>query len=292
MDRSQVTANLLFTVPLAIAGCSNEGAGGEDSDSTADTTAAAGSSHGTTQGTTGDDTTTSSGAADDTSEDSTTTGPVAGCQQPQAVPRGPDCTGVDGVLMGSAIIAEGLDTPDVLVGIREVTGSVRINSIDVTNLDFMECLQTVGGDVTIFGNDQLTNVDGLWSLTDIGTNFIFTENDALIDFDGLPNVVELGNSLVIRHNDTLTTISGLHQLTTVHDLIVQNNDALLDIDGLGGLTTLTAIELAPGFDEVGTFSVSANPTLCISSVNCVGEGITDPSRPPPDWTTQGNDDRC
>ncbi|MCX4239443.1 hypothetical protein [Paraliomyxa miuraensis] len=42
----------------------------------------------------------------------------------------------------------------------------------------------------------------------------------------------------------------------------------------------------------GFFAVTHNPSLCISSVNCVGSGIVLPPTPPESWTTVANDDDC
>ena len=205
------------------------------------------------------------------------------CTAPQVVPKPPvDCSGADGVLQGSAIIEDGNDAPEILVGIRRVEGSIRINRQPITDLDFMACVEEVEGDVTIFGNESLTNVDGLWSLQSIGTDFVFSENTAIVDVDGLPNVSSVTENLVIKNNDSLESISGFHSLEGVgNNLLIQNNDALLEVDGLGGLQSVG-----------GVFAITANPSLCISSVNCVGVGIVDPAVPPAEWSTQANDNGC
>lgn len=226
---------------------------------------------------------TSDGGSDEADSGSDDGAPLARCEDPQEVPPAPlDCAGADGVLAGHALIEPGEDDPSILMGVRRVEGSIRINRIALDNLDFMACVQEVTGDVTIYGNDQLTNVDGLWSLTSIGTDFVFSENDAITDFAGLPNVVAVPRNLVIKNNAALETVTGFQQLESVGDnLLIQQNDALGDVDGLGGLRTVG-----------GVFAVTQNPSLCISSVNCVGLGITDPATPSPEWSTQANDFGC
>ncbi|MCH9680851.1 MAG: hypothetical protein K0V04_05410 [Deltaproteobacteria bacterium] len=291
MKLSNLTVGLLVVTPLTMIGCPGEddgpAAGGASaSGATADPFASSGADPSATS--MGVD---PSGAdASATSMGADTTGDTApSCQDPQEIPEGPDCTGVDGVLEGSVTIEEGGDSIAVLQGIVEVTGSVHILSTDVVDLSFMECLETVGGDVTIFGNEQLVNVDGLWSLSSVGTHFIFSSNNALTDFDGLPNVVEVPDNLVMRNNAALVQVSGFHSLTTVHNLVIQNNDVLINIDGVGGLTTLTAIEVEdpdnPGqtIEQVGVFAVTNNPVLCVSSIDCVVAGITEPPELPPRW---------
>ncbi|MCA9655441.1 MAG: hypothetical protein H6712_07940 [Myxococcales bacterium] len=269
----------LLVVPMVLAGCPGD-------DSTAETTTDPDT--GNTTATTQDMTTTGMTSADSSGSSG---GPMTDCQDPREIPAAPvDCSGVDGTLDGSAIIEEGGDDPSILEGIRVVTGSIQLNRTDLTNLDFMACVQEVGGEVNIYDNDMLTNVDGLWSLTMIGTHFVFSENSALVDFDGMPNVQVIGTSetaefagnLIMKNNDALETISGFHSLVGVNNnLTIQTNPVLTNIDGLGGLRVVGNI-----------LAITANPMLCLSSVNCVGTGIVMPATPPDSWSTQANDPSC
>jgi len=267
------TRSALLAVPLALAACDNgdgEGTGGSTTDESTTTTGEPGTTTTTT---------------DESADESTTTGepPGGACLEEQVIPDPPvDCSGAAGVLDTSAIIEDGGDDPSILDGIVTVNGSIRINRTAETDLNFMACVQEVTGDVTIFGNDQLTNVDGLWNLTSVGTDFIFSENAALTDFDGLPNITGIDRNLIIKNNDSLQTISGFHSLVGIEgNLTIQNNDALLSVDGLGGLQLVN-----------GVLAITANPQLCQSSIICVGEGITVPATPPDTWSTQGNDNGC
>lgn len=226
------------------------------------------------------------GQADETGTDPT--GADSGelgtaCTEPREVPPATvDCSGATGVITTTVIIEAGGDDPSILEGVRRVEGSIRINRLDTTNLDFMACVEEVTGDVTIFGNDQLTNLDGLSSLTQIGTDFVFSENNTITEFDGLPNVVSIPRNLIVKNNGLLRSLGGFHQLEEVGDnLLIQSNPALLDVDGLGGLRTVG-----------GVLAITANSSLCISSVNCVGTGITDPAVPPEEWSAQANDFGC
>jgi hypothetical protein len=262
----------LLLAPLTLVGCDpetgDEGAGTTEVGST-----------------TSDDTTSSSTTAVVDSSSSEESGPPPlECAEPDTtIPPAPfDCAMADGVIMDHVIIEEGGADPSILEGVRRVEGSVRINRIDSTNLDFMGCLAEVTEDVTIFGNEQLTDVNGLWSLTDIGTDFIFSENTAITNFDGLPNLGRIETNLVMKNNDALETINGFQSLVGIEgNLTIQNNEALQAVDGLLGLMVVN-----------GVLAISANPALCISSVNCVGGGIVQPAEPPDTWTTQGNNPGC
>jgi len=292
----------LMLAPLALAGC--------PSDDTTEETGAGSSTTETAPTTTGDDTTgsttavaeSSSGAPTTTGEDTTvgedtTTGEGGNCEFDPPLPKAPvDCSTAKGVIDGSVIIDE--DNPQdiaMLEGVVEVTGSIRLSGLDVADLNFMACVQTVGGDVTIFDNDSLTNIDGLWSLESIGTDFVFSQNDAIVDFNGVPNVVQLVNNLIIRENASLERITGFHSLVGINgsgtdpdtgetiggNITIQENPVLRNIDGLVGLLVVN-----------GTLAINNNPMLCQSSVACVGLGIVQPAVPPDDWTTVGNDDDC
>ncbi|MEX1364106.1 MAG: hypothetical protein AB1Z98_13345 [Nannocystaceae bacterium] len=233
------------------------------------------------------------------SETAADTGAVpTDCQEEREVPPSPfDCTGVDGVLEGSVIIDDTpeSDDPSMLEGISVVTGSIQLNTTDLTNLDFMGCVTEVGGEINIFDNDMLTNVDGLHNVTSIGTQFVFSNNDGLVDFNSLPNIQQMATTLAFRGNGALEHISGFHSLVGITanvtdpdgnpavtgSINIQQNPVLLDVDGLGGLRVVG-----------GIFAINNNPMLCVSSPICVGEGITVPAIPPDEWSIANNDDSC
>jgi hypothetical protein len=276
----------LLLAPLA--GCpggddtGEEGAGSTTSDDDTTTT-----SDDTTGGSTGDST---------AAVDSSSGAPVEGdCQEERPVPDPPvDCSGATMVLQGSVILEEGSnDDISMLEGVREVTGAIRVNRQDFTNLDFLACVDTVGADLTIFGNEQLTNVEGLYSLTSV-TDFVFSQNDAVEDFNALPLIQQIDGGLVIRENASLRTISGFHSFVGLNglglnedgeviggNLTIQQNPVLEDMDGLGGIRVVN-----------GRVQITNNPMLCISSVICVITGIVQPAVPPDTWTTANNNGGC
>lgn len=283
LSRPRQSAAWALGVTLFVGACDSGSENGETSSD--DATSSPTDGNPTSGNETGAATSTATAGSDgaDGASDDGPPPPSNGCNDPQEVPAAPvDCSGADGVIDTSVIIEPGQDDPSILMNVRRVEGSIRISRLDATDLSFMACVQEVTGDVTIFGNDQLTNVDGLWSLTSIGTDFVFSENDAITNFDGLPNLVTIPRNLVMKNNLGLQSVSGFHQLEEVGDnLLIQQNDVLGDVNGLGGLRTVG-----------GVFGVTANPQLCISSVNCVGVGITDPATPPDSWSTQANDFGC
>jgi hypothetical protein len=282
--------NGLLLAPLALAGCPAGDDTGLEGTETGEPS--------TTTTTTGDDTTGTTAVAESSTgpgEESTGDPPLE-CPARPPIPEAPvDCSMAKGVVTGSVIIdADGMQTPDELEGVVEVTGSIIISETDLTDLNFMACVRVVGGEITIFNNDALTNVDGLWSMEEIGTDFIFSGNDAITDFNGLPNVAKLINNLQIRENNAMTAVTGFHSLVGIDgsgldpmgnqiggNITIQENAVLEHIDGLIGVLVAN-----------GVVAISNNPRLCISSIICVIEGILQPAEPPASWTTTGNDGTC
>ena len=107
------------------------------------------------------------------------------------------------------LIIETEDDLAALDGIRVIQGELQINRTSFADLDFLGCIEEVGGEFTIFGNAELTDLSGLDRITRLGAGFIFSENAGPTDLDGLPALVEVGGSVVIQGNDNLAAISGM-----------------------------------------------------------------------------------
>lgn len=187
----------------------------------------------------------------------------------------------DTVHAGHIVIESEADLAE-LDGVRVVEGELQVNRTTFTDLDFLGCIEEVGGELTIFGNDSLQDVTGLDQLERTGGGLIISENAALTDIAGFESLLEIGDSLIIRDNASLTSLSGMTRMSAIEtSLIIRENDALTHIDGLRGLRKVGAL-----------FAVTHNPSLCISSVNAVGEGIIDPAEPRDNWSTRANNDGC
>lgn len=252
-------------------------------------------------------------ASDTVSADGSSTD--AGDDGDDGIPPEIECG--DGVFQGPVFISP--DDPaampvEILDGISIIEGDLLISSTGYANLDFLHCLTEIHGDVKIYDNDALVDISGTNGITKIGRlpasnptpgdpNFVdegkgtitISENDLLPDLAGFDGLVQIGEqdttlpanmqmspqSLVIRNNDALETISGFGNLQLIFaSLIIQENPALGDIDGLSSLQGVG-----------GIFSVTRNDTLCISSVNAVGEGLQLLGQPE-NSTTSLNDDSC
>jgi hypothetical protein len=271
LELSKRGIGLLITASLALAGCPGDDGSGNDPGTS---TGEPGTSTGTPGTSTGEPgTSTGTGSGSGVVDESSSSG---GDPWPEF-----DCAGATEVLDGNVLIESEADLAQ-LEGVREVTRSIVVNQTELTNLDFLGCVDTVGENLQIFGNDQLTSVDGLVNVRAIHGSFIFGENHGLADFDGLQRLTAIDGSFSMSRNDGLQHVSGFDSLVGIEgDVTIRDNEILLDIDGLKGLMVVN-----------GVLAITANPMLCISSVNCVGSGIIVPPVPPPEWSTIANDESC
>ena len=120
-----------------------------------------------------------------------------------------------------------------------ITGNLTISGSDITQLDGLASLHTLGGNLDIRFNSQLTNVDGLAGLTLIPGRLWIRGNPALANLNGLGNVVLIGDFLGIDDNDALYHLDGLHSLVSVgKQVAIENNATLFNINGLANLTSI------------------------------------------------------
>ncbi|WP_266221098.1 receptor L domain-containing protein [Paraliomyxa miuraensis] len=271
MKSSNLMMGVLAAGSMALLGCpADEPPSSDESTGPAGSSSSGEPETSTGPGTTSTDATTAS--VDDTAGSSS--------GEPEPWPEFP-CEGADQVLDANVLIQSADDLAQ-LDGVREITRSLVIDSTDLVDLDALGCIDLVGENLQIFGNTSLTNVDGLVNLTAIGGTFIFSDNTALTDFDGLQSLTRIDGSFSFTDNEAVTQISGFDSLVGIEgDVTIRTNESLTNIDGLKGLMVVG-----------GVLAITANPMLCISSVNCVGEGIVSPPSIPPDWTTVANDDEC
>jgi len=109
-----------------------------------------------------------------------------------------------------------------------IIGAVEINGDDITNLNGLSVLTSIGGGLSINHNDALTSLTGLEGLSSIGS----------------------GGGLSIRHNDALTSLTGLEGLSSIGYLNISYNGSLINLTGLDWV------------DSIGTgFLIYGNPVL-------------------------------
>jgi len=110
----------------------------------------------------------------------------------------------------------------------------------LTNLDGLESLTTIAGDLLINDNSALTNIDGLSSLSTVTIDPVYKieilRNPALLNLDGLSSLTGLKGALIIQLNNSLSNIHGLSNLESVGAVLhIAANHTLADFNGLESL---------------------------------------------------------
>ena len=140
-----------------------------------------------------------------------------------------------------------LQNIDGLDNITKVGVSLRIiDNSSLTDLRAFGNLSTVG-ELAIFSltsdygmrihkNPLLENLDGLQSLIKISGDLYIGENNNLLSFKGLNNLAEITGNFWFEQNDSLEHIGDLENLISIHrDLRIYNNFSITNLDGLSTL---------------------------------------------------------
>jgi UDP-3-O-[3-hydroxymyristoyl] glucosamine N-acyltransferase len=130
-------------------------------------------------------------------------------------------------------------------------GNVQIYGDNITNLNGLVGVTSVGGDLFIESNDSLISIEGLGSVNSVGGDLYIGYNDALPHLTGLNNLISVGHDFWIVHNVNLTSITGLTALSTIgRHLTINGNIILTSLTGLEGLNYIGGT-LTIGGDYMG-----------------------------------------
>jgi hypothetical protein len=124
--------------------------------------------------------------------------------------------------------------------------------IDNFQENFPNCTQIEGWVIIGASGTDITNLNGLSDLTSIGGNLDISGNNLLTNLTGLDNVCHIGGYLSIGGyqyggNDALISLTGLEGLTSIEgDLVIIGNYALTNLDGLCNLeaTSIEALKIS------------------------------------------------
>ncbi|MCK9400240.1 MAG: T9SS type A sorting domain-containing protein [Bacteroidales bacterium] len=125
----------------------------------------------------------------------------------------------------------------------QIEGDVTIGQwdieINITHLNGLSVLNSIGGTLKIWYTDSLTSLTGLEGLTFIGGGLSISVNDALTSLSGLNNVTSIHNEIEIDNNAALTSLTGLNNVTSVGGYIhIQINPVLTSLTGLDNVTSI------------------------------------------------------
>ena len=151
----------------------------------------------------------------------------------------PGCTEIEGniTIYGNAITnLNGLNVLNSIGG-NLIIGNPMGGNDNLTNLSGLENVQYIGGELDLFYNNALTSLAGLEGLTTIAGNLRICGNHTLTDIMPLENISEFSGILEISNN-ALLSLSGLEGITSVELLFIAHNNSLTDLSGLEGLVSI------------------------------------------------------
>jgi hypothetical protein len=147
-----------------------------------------------------------------------------------------------------------------LSGYMAVTGDLIIKNTALRNLEGLECLSEIGGELVMVNNSLLENIDGLRNLTSVARIEI-SYNPVLMNLGGLRNIASVEDYLFITCNDALINMNGLSAITSVDNLFVNNNDALTNLKGLSNLVTVNQEFVVIGNDGLTNLDLISLKTV-------------------------------
>jgi len=172
-------------------------------------------------------------------------------------------------------------------------GDLTVESTRLINLDGLECLCQVNGDITIHSNSYLYDIDGLTNLKYVLGSFTISSDSGMVDADGvdtlrwvgddftISNVSALGGptdgdlagfdslravggGFTIETTSSIVHISGFQTLASItEDFSLYNNSVLADVTGFPVLDTV-----------YGDVEITSNPAFPALDAQALADGIT------------------
>jgi len=141
-----------------------------------------------------------------------------------------------------------------------ILNKLVVSGADITNLNGLAGVVSVGTDIELLNNPVLADVSGLANITStgnrvtisnntvlaslpltalatIGTDLELLGNPALADVSGLGNVSSTGNRVTISNNAVLASLPLTSLVTVGTDLELLNNPMLTDLSGLASVAS-------------------------------------------------------
>jgi len=152
------------------------------------------------------------------------------------------CTQLEGNLFIQDMVGD-ITNLDGLSNITSVGGYIYIRQNHLlTDISGLSNITSLGDFIFMYFNDLLTNLDGFSGLSDIPGFLYLNKMDGLVDLTGLNSVTSIGKFIYLNDNAVLTSVSALSSLTSIGGFfIARNNDLLPDFTGLEGLNSIPGI---------------------------------------------------
>jgi len=124
----------------------------------------------------------------------------------------------------------------------------------ITNINGLNFIKHIDGNLTINGHTALTNINGFGNLLGLTGSLSVTNNTLLSHIDSLHELSYIGQSLIIQNNNGLSNLFGLRNVDSIgQHITITNNVALNDCDAI-----------CPAWNNgiSGTLTIANNPSEC------------------------------
>jgi hypothetical protein len=132
-------------------------------------------------------------------------------------------------------------------------------AIDSFQFDYPDCHQLAGN--VIISGDDISNLNGLTAVHSIGGGLQITNNPGLTSLSGLDNLESVNNTLYLRFNEVLNDLQGLNSLTSLggYDLWIEGNNNLRTLSGIDSIDAQT----------IDFLLIYSNPLLSVCNVTSI-----------------------
>jgi hypothetical protein len=161
--------------------------------------------------------------------------------------------GLEGLTFANDFLIIGNDELQGFQGLNNlqtVAGNLGLfGELETTNCEGLSNLNYVGGELSISGNGFI-DLQGLENLDSIGVGLSVRNTGVLKTLEGLDNLKSIGSTLGFQHNDSLSDITALSNLQHFDNGTINwhYNRSLKNFEGLEGVTNLKDLVLTSNFD--------------------------------------------
>lgn len=213
----------------------------------------------------------------------------------------PDCDDLKGDVTISGTLLSNIDGLNTIGRIR---GNLVISdNSSLVDLDGLSGLERVDGSLLLKDNSLLASILGLRSLRRVGDQLEISGLPLVTDLSGFSGLSVVRGSLLIGNMDLLSDLTGLEQLEeVVLNCSLIDNPALSSLKGLGAIVLIEGALVISGNDNLhtlhglsdsliieGELTISGNKALSICEAEAICNYLADP---PSAVTIEGNDAGC
>ena len=154
----------------------------------------------------------------------------------------PNCKVIEGsvkISIGPLPGAERIQNLHGFSHLEYIHGDFIIEETNISDLTGLESLKIVGGDLLIFGNQELQNLEGLNNLEEIVKSLSVYHCSSLSSLSGLDSLSQIGSDLHLRFATVLTDMSSLQKLENINgSIVLQGLDSLRSLQGLDSIKNI------------------------------------------------------